>query len=85
VFNFQAIAMAAVAAMAIACLRISSQQLSLGNFTPSGGVALARIRFRFLRKREILSSRLLQKFSFSPSVVKRDRCAYEEHHHDNKN
>jgi hypothetical protein len=58
---------------------------SLGSFTPSSRVALARVGFRFLRKREILPSRLLQKFSFSPPVVKRDRCAYEEHHHDNRN
>jgi hypothetical protein len=59
--------------------------LSLSSFTPSGRVALPRVGFCFLRKREILASRLLQKFSFSPPVVKRDHCADEENHHDNRN
>src|ERR1035438_2937638 len=60
-------------------------RINLGSFTSSGRVALARIGFRFLRKREILSFRLLQNFSFSPPVVERDPCADEEHHHDNRN
>jgi hypothetical protein len=58
---------------------------SLGSFTPSGRVATARVGFRFLSKRKILASRLLQKFSFSPPIVERDPCAYEEHYHDNRN
>src|ERR1700693_1604931 len=56
-----------------------------GSFTPSGCVTLTRVGFCFLRKREILASRLRQKLSFPPPVVKRDPCAYEEHHHDNGN
>src|ERR1017187_9372570 len=60
-------------------------RINLGSFTSSGRVALARIGFRLLRKREILSFRLLQNFSFSPPVVERDPCADEEHHPANRN
>ena len=72
-------------------LEIDTPQLSLGSSAPSGRVAFVRIGFRFVRgfrfvcEREILSLCLLQKFSFSPSIVKRDPCAYEEQHHDDTN
>ena len=61
------------------------EEISLGSFTAFGRVARARVGFRFLSKRKILASRLLQKFSFSPPVVERDPCAYEEHYHDHRN
>ena len=44
----------------------------LRGFTPSGRVGLTRVRFCFLRKREILTARLLQKFSSSPPLEQRD-------------
>ena len=64
---------------------ISCKANSLGSFTPFGRVARARVGFRCLSKRKILASSLLQKFSFSPPIVERDPCAYEEHYHDNRN
>lgn len=59
--------------------------LRLCNLPSSARVALARIGFRFFRKREILASRLFRDLSSLPPVVKRDPCADEEHHHDNRN
>ena len=56
----------------------------LGSFTPSGRIAVARVGARLMGKREILASRLLQKVSFSPAVVKRHSSTYEEHHHDDR-
>lgn len=57
----------------------------LGGFSPYGGGALARVGFCFLCEREILAAGLIQEFLSFPTVVKRDSCSYQEHHHDNRN